>query len=193
MSSIDITVIRSSRKTLALEINKNCEVIVRAPYSVTESEIREFVYSRREWLGSHLVQMQKRMQQLEEQKEQYGEQEKFTYRQIEEFADRAKEVLPKKAAYYASLMGVTYNRIAIKSQKTRWGSCSSKRNLNFNCLLMLCPEKVQDYVVIHELCHLIEMNHSKRFWNLVENMMPDYNVQRKWLKENGSLLIERLP
>ena len=79
------------------------------------------------------------------------------------------------------------------NQRTRWGSCSSKGNLNFNCLLMLCPEDVRDYVVVHELCHRKELNHSPRFWAEVAKVLPGYAVQRKWLKESGGTIIRRLP
>ena len=104
----------------------------------------------------------------------------------------AKEILPIKVAYYARIMGVSYERIAIRHQKTRWGSCSSLGNLNFNCLLMLVPEAVQDYMVVHELAHRKEMNHSARFWAEVEKIIPDYKKHRKWLKDNGGELILRL-
>ena len=85
-------------------------------------------------------------------------------------------------------MGVKYGRITVRRQKTRWGSCSSKGNLNFNCLLMLCPDFVVDYVVVHELCHLKQMNHSERFWAEVERVLPQYKEARKWLKENGNII-----
>lgn len=104
----------------------------------------------------------------------------------------AREILPIKVAYYARIMGVSYERIAIRHQKTRWGSCSSLGNLNFNCLLMMMPEAVQDYVVVHELAHRKEMNHSARFWAEVEKIIPDYKKHRKWLKDNGGELILRL-
>lgn len=114
---------------------------------------------------------------------------KLSQEEIKELADRAREVFPPKVAYYAQQIGVTYGRITIRNQKTRWGSCSGKGNLNFNCLLMLAPEEVQDYVVVHELCHRKEMNHSHRFWREVEKIMPDYKVHRKWLKEHGGRII----
>ena len=108
---------------------------------------------------------------------------------LEKVEERRKEV---KVKHYAGLMNVQYGRITIRNQKTRWGSCSSKGNLNFNCLLMLAPDEVVDYVVIHELCHLIEMNHSKAFWKQVEQMMPDYKKHRKWLKDHGNEIMERM-
>ena len=92
----------------------------------------------------------------------------------------------------APLVGVSYGGITIRAQKTRWGSCSSKGNLNFNCLLLLAPAEVLDYVVVHELCHRREMNHSPKFWAEVERVLPDYDARRKWLKENGPGLISRL-
>ena len=90
-------------------------------------------------------------------------------------------------------MGVTYGKITIRHQKTRWGSCSGTGNLNFNCLLMLVPEQVLDYVVVHELCHRKEMNHSPRFWKEVEAIFPEYREARKWLKDHGGSLICLLP
>ena len=108
-------------------------------------------------------------------------------------ADTAVCVIRPKVEKYAQILGVSYGRITIRSQRTRWGSCSSKGNLNFNCLLTQVPEQVMDYVIVHELCHRIEMNHSGRFWKLVEQIMPDYKTHRKWLKDNGNSLVEKLP
>lgn len=90
--------------------------------------------------------------------------------------------------HYQPLIGVSFNRITVRAQRTRWGSCSSKNNLNFNWKLILAPAQCLDYVVIHELCHLIEFNHSARFWNLVEAQMKDYKVWKDWLRINGKAL-----
>lgn len=97
--------------------------------------------------------------------------------------DQIKEKIGSRVAYYSKIMGVTVGRITIRNQKTRWGSCSSKGNLNFNYQLYYLPEELLDYVVIHELAHRRHMNHSADFWAEVEKYCPDYKVQRKRLKE----------
>ena len=98
----------------------------------------------------------------------------------------------ERAACFAPLLGVHWQRISIRCQKSKWGSCSGKGNLNFNCLLLLAPPEVLDYVVVHELCHLLEMNHSPRFWALVESILPDYAERRRWLREHGAALLARV-
>lgn len=103
----------------------------------------------------------------------------------------AKVYIPNRVEYYSKIIGVCYNRITIRKQRTRWGSCSSDGNLNFNCLLMLMPHEVIDYVVVHELCHRKHMNHSKAFWAEVEKVLPDYKKQVEWLKTDGSVIINR--
>ena len=119
--------------------------------------------------------------------------QKLSQEELQALADRALLHIPKRAAHFAPLVGVQYGRITIRNQKTRWGSCSSKGNLNFNCLLMLAPEDVIDYVVVHELCHRLEMNHSHAFWRQVERVLPEYRTPRSWLKEHGSELMARNP
>ena len=119
--------------------------------------------------------------------------EAFTQEELQVLAEKAVRVIPERVRYYAPIIGVDYGRITIRSQKTRWGSCSSKGNLNFNCLLMLTPLEVIDSVVVHELCHRKYMNHSKDFYAEVERVFPDYQKWNKWLKENGLSLIKRLP
>ena len=100
----------------------------------------------------------------------------------------AREIFTRKAAYYASVMKVTYGRISIREQKTRWGSCSSKGNLNFNWRLIFAPEEVLDYIVVHELAHRREMNHSQAFYDIVESVLPEYKKEQKWLREHGESL-----
>jgi hypothetical protein len=107
---------------------------------------------------------------------------------IKQLHDRAVDILSKKTAYYADIIGVDYGKITIRHQKTRWGSCSGKGNINYNCMLMLAPDKIQDYVVVHELCHRLHMDHSREFWAEVERVLPDYRQRRRWLKENGNNL-----
>ena len=111
-----------------------------------------------------------RLEKVEERRKELKTIEKLSMTEIHKLADLALKVISVKVKHYAGLMNVQYGRITIRNQKTRWGSCSSKGNLNFNCLLMLAPDEVVDYVVIHELCHLIEMNHSKAFWKQVEQI-----------------------
>ena len=101
---------------------------------------------------------------------------------------RALMRIRERLSHYAPLIGVEFGRVAIRDQKSRWGSCSAKHNLNFNWKLIMAPTEVLDYVVIHELCHLIEFNHSRRFWSLVEKQMPEYEAWKKWLKAHGSEL-----
>lgn len=100
--------------------------------------------------------------------------------------------ISRRVAKYAPIVGVTVGRITIHSQRRLWDSCSAKGDLNFNCLLMLCPEKVRDYVVIHELCHRKGLNHSPAFWAQVKSALSGYKEQYRWLKENGSKIIGRL-
>jgi predicted metal-dependent hydrolase len=111
---------------------------------------------------------------------------------IEELAEQAKRTIPARVAHYAAMLGVEYGRITIRTQKTRWGSCSSKGNLNFNCLLMLAPPEVLDSVVVHELCHRKHMNHSAAFYAEIARVMPDYKARHAWLKQNGNALMNRV-
>ena len=117
----------------------------------------------------------------------------FTTEELSVLKMQAQSELIPHIRLRAAQMGVTCGRITIRSQKSRWGSCSGKGNLNFNCLLMLAPPEVRDYVIVHELCLLRHMNHSPAFWKEVETLLPDYRNHQKWLKESGESLIRRLP
>lgn len=183
-NNVHVTIIRSRRKTIGLEITESGEVLVRAPRWVTKPDIQRFVTEKDAWIQKHLSKMQSRQEQI-------ANMQQLTAQEIDCLANQALEVIPKRVEHYARLLNVTYGRITVRNQKTLWGSCSSKGNLNFNCLLMLAPPEVLDYVVVHELCHRKEMNHSKRFWSEVAQIIPDYKVHRKWLKEQGHTLLYR--
>lgn len=179
----DIEIIRSKRKTISVEIKDDLRIIVRAPLYMKEADIYKFIENKRTWIDKHLKTAELRCEEKEPP---------LTAEEIRKLADEAMEDITVRVKKFASAAGVSVGRITIRNQKSRWGSCSSKGNLNFNCLLMLCPEKVRDYVVVHELCHRKEMNHSSKFWEQVEKIMPDYREHRRWLKAEGGKIIRRL-
>ena len=196
--AMNVKIIRSNRKTLAIQINPDLSVTVRAPMYAPQSDIERILREKEGWIQKHI---EKIREQEAKRKEMYGEKgeygesvesEYLTNEEIKKLADKALQHIPKRVSYYAKQIGVTYGKITIRNQKTRWGSCSSKGNLNFNCLLMLTPPEVIDYVVVHELCHRKEMNHSRVFWVEVEKVLPNYKEQVKWLKENGGQIIGRM-
>ena len=185
---MNIQIIRSNRKTAVIQVWQDQTVKVRVPRSMPEEAVRQMIKRKELWIREQLEKM-KRLQEQEQAAEQNTQ--RFTGAELQNLADQALKVIPERTAYYAPIVGVTYGRITIRGQKTRWGSCNSKGNLNFNCLLMLAPPEVLDYVVVHELCHRKEMNHSKTFWKEVEKVLPDYRKAVRWLKENGGELMKR--
>ena len=173
-------IIRSDRKTMAIQIMPDGSVVVRCPKRIRVDEVRKFVNSKSTWIEKHLTSRVPRYE------------EKLTDSDLKELRERTRILVTERVRYFAPLVGVTYNQIAIRTQRTRWGSCSSKGNLNFNCLLGLVPSEVLDYVIVHELCHRKELNHSDRFWNEVFRILPDYKARKQWLKDNGLSLIVRI-
>lgn len=195
---MNVKIIRSNRKTLAIQINPDLSVTVRAPMYAPQSDIERILREKEGWIQKHIEKIREqeaKRKKTQGEKGEYGEsveREYLTNEEIKKLADKALQHIPKRVSYYAKQIGVTYGKITIRNQKTRWGSCSSKGNLNFNCLLMLTSPGVIDYVVVHELCHRKEMNHSGAFWAEVEKVLPDYKEQVKWLKENGAQIIGRM-
>jgi len=179
---MEYTVIRSRRKTLSMQVKRDGQVEIRAPLRTSDAEIRCFLEKHRHWLEAHL-QKARALQQAK------AGVRKLTAAETAGLKKKAKQVLPERVAYWAPLIGVRPGRIAVRCQKTRWGSCSAKGNLNFNCLLMLAPGSVVDYIVVHELCHLKHMNHSRQFYAEIEKVLPDYRQHQQWLKENGEFLL----
>lgn len=182
----EMKIVRSARKTLALEVRPDGEILVRAPQRMPERAIISFVESRKGWLDAHV-------RKAEARQSAAAGVPKYTEAEMRAIADEAVRVIPQRVAYYAPLVGVTYGRITIRNQKTRWGSCSAKGNLNFNCLLMFTPLEVIDSVVVHELCHRLEMNHSARFYREVYRVYPEYDKWHGWLKEHGPAIMARMP
>ena len=172
-------IIRSNRKTIAIQITPAGEVVVRCPRRSSEKSIRDFVESKSAWVEKHLAARNPGIPPL-------------TEAELHRLTEEARRVIPGRVAELARRLGVSWEKISIRTMVSRWGSCSSKGNLNFNCLLALVPIEVLDYVVVHELCHRKELNHSDRFWNEVANILPDYKCRKKWLKDNGSNLIARI-
>ena len=178
---MNIELVRSKRRSISIEITPELDVIVRAPVRMSEKDINRFIGEKSDWITKHYKMMKERHEQVENTRE-------LSEQDIKLLVTKAKRVIPPKVRKYADVIGVDYGRITIRMQKSRWGSCSSGGNLNFNCLLMNAPEEIVDYVVVHELCHRKEMNHSDRFWKEVEKVLPDYKERRKWLKDHGAEL-----
>lgn len=180
---IPYEIIYSRRKTVAIQITRDARVQVRAPYGCSKSFIDSFVREKSDWISRHLALAEKRKREPAA-----SGQPALTAKERARYIKIARDIFTRKTEYYARIMGVSYERISIREQKTRWGSCSSQGNLNFNWRLIFAPENVLDYVVVHELAHRKEMNHSKAFYAIVESVLPDYRVSRKWLRDNGDVL-----
>ena len=172
MSVIEYRIVHSKRKTMALQVTRDGQVVVRCSMRVSDARAKEFAESHREWIEENYKKVQERI----------SNQQTFTEKEVKEYREKARRVLTEKTMWWAEKMGVDYGRISIRQQATRWGSCSVKGNLNYNWKLILLPEELQDYVVVHELAHRREMNHSQRFWKIVEGELPDYLSRRKQLR-----------
>lgn len=172
--------IRSKRSTASIQIKPPGEVIVRIPEWYTKQMSDELVERHSKWIARKLQELHVNTARG-----------KITLSELEraDGIQKAKKVFPERVSHYAEIMGVTYAKITIREQKTRWGSCSSKGNLNFNWKLVLAPDYVLDYVVVHELAHRKVMNHSKQFYTVVAQVMPDYEQARLWLRKNGASII----
>ena len=177
-----IDVVYSNRKTLGLEVNGEGRVCLRAPRRASSKVVWEFVNSKRAWIIEKYFLMEKRRKEMAER----GVPDYIKNPALEKlYRQRAKEQLQHRTSYFAKKMGVSYGKITVRAAKTRWGSCSVQGNLNFHWKLILMPAEVLDYVVVHELAHRKEMNHSSLFWAEVERILPDYRERRKWLKTYG--------
>jgi predicted metal-dependent hydrolase len=210
-------IIRSKRKSIALVVNGDGELIVRAPYYLDKSTIMRFVKEKQNWLQRQCSTVQEAKSRFCQITMSQGEVVKFlgedytinlcevdnimlldscikvpltcSCEQFKEwFKSRALVLLPKRVEHYAAIMGVVPQKIKLSGARTRWGSCSFSNNINLAWHLIMCPPEVIDYVVVHELCHIINKSHNKLFWKLVADILPDYREQEKWLKTNRKLM-----
>ena len=170
---------KSRRTTISVQITPDQKLLVKAPAYTSIKEVEEFLREKRDWIIKQI----NRTKVTSQQAAQMGI---LSDKEIRKLKRDAKKIIPERVEYYAKLSGITYNRIFIRLQKSRWGSCSVEGNLNFNALLALMPLEVLDSVVVHELCHRRHMDHSKAFYDEVLKIFPDYKKWDKWLKQNGA-------
>ena len=214
-------IIRSKRKTIALQITDNATLIVKAPFEANEEVINKVITKHLRWIEKKKNEVLSRDPQFAEK--EYVNGEGFLYlgesyklyivnkqnmplkfdncffllkeyqlmaKQlfINWYKEKAYEKISERVQWYARKRGFTHNKISITDANIRWGSCSPKGNLNFSWRLIMAPLSVIDYVVVHELAHLEQKNHSKAFWNIVKMLLPEYEKSKDWLKNNGYLL-----
>ncbi len=205
--------IRSKRKTLSLQINHQAQLIVRAPQRLSIKKIEDFIEQKSSWIERKIQFSHSNIvvkpDYIEGEKFLYlGNYYPFTINiQIKSsltfdginfnankinkkillnwYKNTFQKIALPRLDYYAKNNQFNYNQVRLKSQKTLWGSCSSVNNINLNYLLIMSPISVIDYVIVHELCHTVHKNHSKNFWNLVQQILPNYKASKRWLQDNG--------
>lgn len=208
-------IIRSNRKTLSLTINENAELIIRAPKRLSIEKIQDFINEKENWINRKKRLIENQIKDVTSNhnkllylgnlfpinveqnasKELFFTGEEFIANSIEPdslslsikkwYKNKFKEIALPRVAYFANKHNLMVNQVRIKNQKTMWGSCSSKNNINLNYLLLMAPMGVIDYVIVHELVHTIHRNHSTDFWDSVESIMPEFQEHKRWLKKNG--------
>ena len=167
--------VRSKRKTLALYVRQDGSLEVRAPIKVSNAYIEDFIRMKQDWI----ITTQSKLHERQAAKQTV----RITSEEATRYKRQAKEYLQQKCRYYSEKMGLTPAAVKINSARTRWGSCNKNGEINFTFRLILAPEELIDYVVVHELAHLQEMNHSSAFWSVVGRTMPDYKERRKKLRD----------
>ena len=171
---MEYEILRSARRSVAISI-KDGRVILRAPFILTDKDGEKIIKDNEKWIIS----------KLEEYKIRKAKEDGISEEKIKELRKSAKVYFKDKIEKFSKIMNLNYGRMTITGARTRFGSCSSKGNISFSYRLMLYPEAAREYVVVHELAHLLEMNHSKRFYSIVERYLPDYKERRKLLKNGG--------
>ena len=170
-------VIRSARKTMTLEVRRDGNVIVRAPLRTGLPRIKRFVNQKQEWVLGCL----ERTKEYREEKPLSAD---LSEAKRNVYIRKAKETITKRVSYFARLMGVSYRNITIREQKTRWGSCSiHSKKIRMNLQLAVKSEECVEYVLVHELCHLLEPSHNQRFYDLMSHFLPDWRERKQKLNE----------
>jgi hypothetical protein len=180
---INCKLIKSSkRRTICISINTDGAVVIRAPKSIKNKHIENFLKEKKEWIKKNIKKVERnRIEAINFAKN-------LNPQKIKNYKLKAKILLQKRVNYFSHKYKFKYNKIKISNAKTRWGSCSANNNLNFNWKIIFAPKNVIDYLIIHELVHTIHKNHQKNFWNMVEKIQPDYKKNREWLKKHSYLL-----
>ena len=170
--------LRKSKRARRMRLAVYCDgsVVVTTPHNIQETIANRFIQDKTEWLLSKLA----FFKQFESKPVA-----RYSHNDYLKYKDSAHALVESKARYFSYKYGYRYNKLTIKNQKTCWGSCSRNANLNFNYKILFLPEAVQNYIIAHELCHLKEFNHSKKFWTLVSRIIPDFAIMRKELKSSG--------
>lgn len=172
---VDFTISKNKlSKRLKLSINSDGEVKVTIPLWIPVVLAENFVKERVEWIIQNLKKIK---EQAGDSRLRLGESDYYKSK------EKARALIVSRVSHYNQFYGFKIGSIAIRNQKTRWGSCSGKGNLNFNYKLFFLPLELADYVVVHEICHLKEMNHSEKFWTWVEKVFPDYKTRRRELRK----------
>lgn len=187
-SFLSCTVHFSDRKSISIQIKEDASIHARAPYYMNLRQVEAFIEEKKDWILENYIKMAERKKDTDAVLT--PAQEKQVLLLQKRFYNAAKAYFPQRCAQLQKLTGGYYTNISIRNQKTRWGSCSQTGTLCFNYRLMMAPPAVIDYVIVHELCHLTYMNHSKAFWGKVQSILPDYTKSRQWLKEHGHELTE---
>ncbi len=169
--------IRSDRRSILVSIAEDYSLSVRIPFQMTDQQAEQFLMVNEKKITALLARERRRRSNLPA----------YRSEDIPRLTEQAKQILPEKLKKFAALMNVHPSGCRITSARKRFGSCSSKGMICFSCFLMLFPDEAIDYVVVHELAHLTEMNHSQRFYNIIKNTLPDYKRREAILKGSVNL------
>jgi len=175
-------IVYSRRRTISLEISREAKLIVRLPKKADKVFVHSFIESKKEWVLKKKALKTKQMEELS------GiEPAVYTKKDLEDSV----HIIKKRLDLYSSVMGVKYDSFRLSNAKKRWGTCSRRADIKINWKLANAGEDILDYVIVHELAHIKEKNHSKRFWAIVAGILPDHKNRRKWLKDHGHKLHAR--